>query len=215
MTYITTITGKHIDVFNMSEADVDIMDIAHSLSMMCRYNGHVPRFYSVAQHSCLVVRGLLEEGVVKKTTLLEALYHDATETYICDIPSPIKPKFQGYKELENKICRIVAKRLNLPPADAISKPVHVADKRILVTEMRDLRKKDNPGFHEEADWTPYDFHIRPWSSWRSRVTFLRMHEILTNEKVISPTVRTLLSFDPTIHWITKEVKSNKPLPLPS
>jgi hypothetical protein len=33
-----------------SPEDVDIRDIAHATAMQCRYNGHVTKFYSVAEH---------------------------------------------------------------------------------------------------------------------------------------------------------------------
>ena len=51
MSYITTVTGKHFDPVNPDEKLIDIYDIAHSLSLICRANGHIKHFYSVAQHS--------------------------------------------------------------------------------------------------------------------------------------------------------------------
>ena len=36
---------------NVDESLLDIKDIAHALSLICRGNGHVQYFYSVAQHS--------------------------------------------------------------------------------------------------------------------------------------------------------------------
>lgn len=53
-TWIQTFTGKRFDFLAPHEDDVDLEDIAHSLSMQCRFNGHGRVFYSVAEHTAIV-----------------------------------------------------------------------------------------------------------------------------------------------------------------
>lgn len=54
MVWIQTYSGKKFEPLNPSIDSIDIIDIAHSLSMICRFNGHSQRFYSVAEHSSIV-----------------------------------------------------------------------------------------------------------------------------------------------------------------
>ncbi|MHA4915469.1 hypothetical protein, partial [Enterococcus faecium] len=42
--WMQTHTGRRVYPAAMTAADVDIADIAHSLAMQCRYNGHIDRF---------------------------------------------------------------------------------------------------------------------------------------------------------------------------
>jgi len=125
---IRTYTGKLVDVFNITEDDIDILDIAHSLSMQCRFNGHIRSFYSVAEHSIFVADNVPDEDK------LCALLHDASETYIADIPSPIKAKLDYYKSVEDKIQAVIAKKFGFPYP--FPKTVHVADKLGLEYEWK-------------------------------------------------------------------------------
>lgn len=54
MSYITTVSGIHFDPVNPHEELIDIIDIAHALSMICRANGHTRIFYSVLLRSILL-----------------------------------------------------------------------------------------------------------------------------------------------------------------
>ena len=92
------------------EQDIRIEDIAHSLAMQCRFCGHVPVHYSVAQHSLLV--GYLANNLgLPPEHYGAALMHDAHEAYSGDITSPMK--------------RLVG-RTYTNPADDIQAAIHKA-----------------------------------------------------------------------------------------
>jgi len=105
--WIQTYTGKCFYPLDPRPEEIDIIDIAHSLSMTCRYAGHVERFYSVAEHSVIVSQH------VHPKNALWGLLHDATEAYSADIPSPLKKYIPGWKEMERKLMDAVCRKYNL------------------------------------------------------------------------------------------------------
>lgn len=64
-------------------------DITWALSNLCRFNGHLDCFYSVAQHSVHVADRVFEETKDRRQALL-GLLHDAHEAYTGDVVRPIK-----------------------------------------------------------------------------------------------------------------------------
>ena len=50
---LQTYTGKIFDFNDIRPEVIDIIDIAHALSNVCRWGGHCSKFYSVAEHSIL------------------------------------------------------------------------------------------------------------------------------------------------------------------
>lgn len=132
--FIETYTGKKF-YFTDPEPDmIDIRDIAHSLSLQCRFMGHVETFYSVAEHSVAV------SCIVDKENALVALLHDAAEAYLSDIPRPIKNLFPMYKALEYKISQAIFKKFNIEFLDdnETYKDVKDADNTQLKTEAKYL-----------------------------------------------------------------------------
>lgn len=101
---IRTFTGKYIDPLNPDTDLIDIIDIAHSLSMQVRFGGHLPVPFTVAQHSIEV------SYRVPNMFRLTALLHDASEAYLLDIPSPVKKHITGYKEYEDNLSRMIAEK---------------------------------------------------------------------------------------------------------
>lgn len=97
--WIQTYTGKKFYPQNPTPESICIEDIAHALSMICRFGGHSQFFYSVAQHSVLVSYLCHEENK------LCALLHDGSEFALNDVLSPIKklPEMTGYRALEKTV----------------------------------------------------------------------------------------------------------------
>lgn len=102
MSWIQSYTGKQIFPLEPNRNEYDIEDIAHALSMTCRFNGHCKEFYSVGLHS-LYVMELVAEHTNSTKTLMVALLHDASEAYISDLSRPVKGAIQEYKEIESRL----------------------------------------------------------------------------------------------------------------
>ena len=98
---IKTYAGEYFDAFNPDPAKVHIEDIAHALSQQPRYGGHLPKHYSVAQHSLYV------SELLPKPLKLAGLLHDATEAYMPDVPSPLKARLPEVKNMENGLMKVI------------------------------------------------------------------------------------------------------------
>ena len=126
---IRTFTGHSFYPMAPRLEDVYFEDIAHALSMLCRYGGHIPRFYSVAEHSVYV----------GQKTGLHGLLHDAAESYLLDLPTPIKRMMPFYEKAEEVLLDVIYEGLGIKfPTITEIKRVKIADKRILATEMSQL-----------------------------------------------------------------------------
>lgn len=101
-------SGRRFYPLDPRPNEISIFDIAHSLSMKCRYGGHCSRFYSVAEHSVLVSENVPAEHA------LWGLLHDAGEAYLADVPKPVKPSLPGWKQLEAEVMAAVCARFKLP-----------------------------------------------------------------------------------------------------
>jgi hypothetical protein len=89
MTWILTNSARAFDLLNPRAENVITTDLAHALSMVCRFNGHCAHHYSVAQHSLLVAHIIEREGGTPEQQLA-GLLHDGTEAYISDLTRPLK-----------------------------------------------------------------------------------------------------------------------------
>lgn len=163
--WINTYTGRQFWPLAPSVEDVDIQDIAHALSLQCRFTGHVREFYSVAQHCCLVAER------VPLGDRLWALLHDAPEAYLIDLARPVKraPAMKGYRDAETRLMDVIARRFGL--TGACPESVHEADNRMLMTEAHALMTM-HPQWLHEAPWQPYTGGIDPWAPEIARGRFL-------------------------------------------
>lgn len=165
--WIETFTGKHFHFLDPTYDQIDIRDIAHSLAFTCRYTGHSRRFYSVAEHSVLVSYLAVEP--------LAGLLHDASEAYITDIASPIKPHLGNYKELEDKIMGKIAEKYGFQyPLDPDIKD---CDSTQLKTEAKHLLKSGGiPWAHLYPTKRPHGITPNCWSPEEAEKKFLERFE---------------------------------------
>lgn len=130
--WILTYTGVAFYPLSPSPDEVDIRDIAHALSMLCRYAGHARRFYSVAEHSLLIAEN------ARPRLKLMALLHDAAEAYVCDIPRPLKSALPAYKTIERGVEQAIRQRFAIVGTQADADEIKALDDQILEDERRML-----------------------------------------------------------------------------
>lgn len=169
---ILTHSGRSFNLLEPTPAMVEIEDIAHALSNLCRFTGHTKAFYSVAEHS------ILTSYLVPETYGLEALLHDAAEAYIGDVSSPLKQLLPEYKVIEERIDQAIRRRFCLPgqPAQFIKD----ADLMMLATEKRDLMPPDQENWDILAGVKAHIFSVRlPLRPEEARASFLNRYMNLT------------------------------------
>lgn len=138
---IRTYTGIYMNVFEPISEMICIEDIAHALSMQPRFGGHLPEFYSVAQHCCMTSKR------VSESLQLEALLHDASEAYLLDVPSPIKKKLTNYYEIEENLMKMIFEKFGL--VYPLHEYVKEADEFMLQWEWENIMLGNYTSY-----WTP-------------------------------------------------------------
>lgn len=172
--WLQTYTGKTFHPMDPRVQDVDIRDIAHSLSMQCRYAGHCRRFYSVAEHSVLIARWLVGK---QRDAALYGLLHDASEAYLVDVPRPVKPYLTGYHDAEARVQAAVWARFGLYAA--VPAIVKEADDRILADELVNMTRMSWHARHADPLGVPMMY----WSPAEAEREFLATYTALTGEVV--------------------------------
>ena len=148
---LRTYSGKHFSYENPNIEMIDIIDIAMSLSMKCRMNGHTSFFYSIAQHSVELSK--------RMGNSLPALLHDASECYLSDVPSPLKKILPCYLKVERKINRIIEDKFEIK----FDKNIKTQDRLLMDIEHISLFQNK----------TPFDL----WDSNKSYNEFLKQYEL--------------------------------------
>ena len=172
--HIQTYTGRHFWPLDPDPDQIDIVDIAHALSHICRFGGHVKKFYSVGQH-CILASTIPKS----KIDQLRALLHDASEAYIGDIVSPLKtgPGYSYIRNAEERLHEAISKRFKLGE-NFLNIKVKEADLKMLLAEARDLM--GGPSWMERyKDVIPFNQKIEPWTPANVKSLYLGRFEELT------------------------------------
>lgn len=133
-----TFTGCTFYVLDPRPEDVCIEDIAHHLSLICRFGGATPTLYSVAQHS-VIVSAILDTPEAPVDRVLWGLLHDAAEAYVGDMVWPMKraPELAAFSAIEERVMHVIAQHFGLSWPEP--REVKQADLIALATEKRDVR----------------------------------------------------------------------------
>lgn len=170
--WMQTWTGRQFFPLSPLPEDVDIEDIAHALSHICRFGGHARTHYSVAEHSVRVSEWVADCGG-SLDGQFAGLMHDAAEAYVGDMVWTIKQFdcMEVFRSIEDRVQDAIAKRFGFA-ARGVPIVKH-ADLKLLETERRDLLKRStNPWHIDSMGILPLEGRIEPWSAPRARQIFL-------------------------------------------
>jgi hypothetical protein len=179
--WISLLSGAKFNYNKPEESDVTLHDIASALSNVCRFSGHLPRFYSVAQHL------VNASYIVTSENAFTALMHDTAEAFTNDLPTPLKWALPIFKELEVKIEGAMGQKFGFqypyPPE------VKTADTIMLMLEKYHVKQCDDywPGYSDEYPRESVEQYLNrvDLTSWRpsiARNKFLARYEELTNAR---------------------------------
>lgn len=184
--WVQTYTGRAFDLLDPKPEQIDVLDIAHALSHLCRFTGHVRDFYSVAQHSCLVAE--IVHDLWRAETLapcqdvvaLAALLHDAAEAYAGDVSTPLKRAMRGegelseYDVIEKRIEARIAVRFGVDQVAAgFADLIKRADMIALATEHAALFDGPPPRSWGIELPQPWPYKIEPWEPAMAQAQFLQ------------------------------------------
>jgi hypothetical protein len=179
--WIPTASGRRFFPLEPRAEDITLGDIAHALATQCRFTGHTPAPYSIAEHSVRV------SHLVPRRDALWGLLHDASEAYLCDIAGPLKklPEFAAYREIEEHLEHVIFAKFGLHgPRPATIK---AADILLCATEVRDLMWA-NP-----RDWgytvEPLAERIVPWTWEVAKDYFTGRFSELMNDPQVEGSLR--------------------------
>lgn len=166
-----TYTGKKFYPLDPRVEDIDFVDIAHHLSMICRFGGASMGFYSVAEHCLLLSYEASDENA------LWALLHDAAEAYVGDMVRPLKMSIPEYCKIEDRVLAVIAEKAGLA-GTTIPQEVKNLDTNILLDEkLSVMYSSDNPWVVDGMTPLGVDIQmllpIEARSAWLARLNELR------------------------------------------
>lgn len=175
---IPTFTGLSVDPLNLRLEDINIIDIAHHLSHQCRYAGATSIMYPTSQHCCILAD--YAHDVLKATPVesLQILMHDAPETYLPDMPRPIKKRMPQYREWDYNATVKIREWLGVTnlPIPAFQDEI---DSRIIRDERAQLLNEQWQDWGRIGRLQPLGVIIEPWHPRYAEQQFLSRYAVLS------------------------------------
>ena len=185
------LSGRRLDLLDPSPMDVEILDIAHGLARVSRWNGQTKGDspLSVAQHSVMVERFVSQNAPkLDRRWRLAALLHDAPEYVIGDMITPFKYALGGiYRDIESRLSEAVHIRFGLPATlpDHVSRAIKRADRMaawIEATQLAGFSESEAAKILQRPRGTPDNVRLRPVTPDQAAQMFLKKFRLLGGEK---------------------------------
>jgi uncharacterized protein len=176
--WIQGFTGRRYYPADPRPGDFDILDIAHSNAMICRYTGHCSRHYSVAEHEIIVSR------MVPEADALAGLLHDASECIVNDLSRPLKRTLGKQNPIfafEHRVQQAIFTQFGINPE--IPESVHHADIQICVLEKRVLMPRSDKWDLPYDEPTGKGIYIACLDSFSAVSAWLRRYGQLTGQNM--------------------------------
>lgn len=166
------LSGRRLDLLDPSPMDIEIVDIAHGLARVARWNGQTvgDHAFSVAQHSLVVeeIAAHIQPDLDARWRLA-ALLHDAPEYVIGDMISPFKAALGiDYRMFEDRLETAIHIRFGLPPKTPkdVKALIKKADRACAFFEATQLAGFAHPESLALFGAPPpgYALVIEPWSA---------------------------------------------------
>lgn len=175
--WFTTFSGWKYFLVDPHPDDVCITDIAHALSLVCRFGGHCTQHYSVGQHSTLCREIARDQFHANILLQLHLLLHDASEAYIGDIVRPLKMTLPEYRALEKHTMDVIYQALELPKPTAVEHEIiKRIDNELLMAERRDLLNHGGHTWNIKEE--PWEGQINPLPPFTVKLRFLTYYKNL-------------------------------------
>lgn len=157
-TRIETYTGLLFDFADPRPEQICVEDIAHALSCICRFGGHIKHPYTVGQHA-LLVRRLVIGHFDRPDLGYPALHHDSAEAYIGDVMKPMKIAMgEGiddvFAKVEEAASAAVGNHFGIDPVLFSDPVVKAADTMALRMEASVLKVNDGRTFAQAYGVVP-------------------------------------------------------------
>ena len=167
---IQTVSGKKFPLDKPDLDQIDIDDIAHGLSLLCRFNGQCTKFYSVAEHSVHVSYEIAPEFA------LAGLLHDAAEAYLGDVPSPLKRRLMQFKKFEDAMEMAIGAKFGVDSGLFKTSELKRADVQLLIDEKAALMADAPEPWPENAPPMKDAKRIMGWGPKKAKKKFLARFE---------------------------------------
>jgi 5'-deoxynucleotidase YfbR-like HD superfamily hydrolase len=175
------LSGRRLDLLDPSPLDVELVDIAHGLARVARWNGQTAgaHAFSVAQHSLLVLDLALRlEPALRPAEQLAVLLHDAPEYVIGDMISPFKAVMGGqYREVEARLAAAIHLRFGLPavtPAalHKLAKKADIASAYFEARELAGFTEAEAVKIFGRPRGFPPSLGLEPWPTAEAQARFV-------------------------------------------